>query len=60
MSSAPLLVYSQEELIVIAHNRVIRSRGGHLGTLANIVARVLQQKLPLVCRVLQGVQVESY
>ena len=57
---APLLVYSQKELIIIAHNSVIRSRGWYFGTQGNIITRVLYQKLPLVCRILQGIQVQGY
>ena len=51
---------SQEELVVVADDSVVRPGSRNFRAESDIIARILYQKLPLVRRVLQGVQVKCY
>jgi hypothetical protein len=49
----------QIELVIVTDNRVVRSRGGDLTWGGATFVAVLDKHFPLVCRVLELVQIES-
>ena len=50
----------QVQLVIVANHRVIRSGRWYLAVRLGGLARILNQKVPLIRRVLQSIQVECY
>lgn len=50
----------QVQLVIVANHRVICSRRRYLAVRLGGLARILNQKVPLIRRVLQSIQIECY